>query len=390
MINSDTDKLLTFTFENVPASFDQALSKIIKVTKTKNIVFGLEDTMSFGLHLSYYLTNFGFEVKQINPTTASGYRATLPNYHKSDEFDAFCIAKVLRDNYKQLPSFNHELLYSNMKLLVQLRSQYTKQQRVNYILLHQQLAKVYPGYSKFFSALKKRGALAFFKHFPSPRYLKGYSAETLRIEMKKYTTEFPIKKGELILTTVRSNPIPFIDIVVEGIIQEIINEIYSKEERMSAIDEQLKILLAQTEYKLESIPGISTVTAAKMISEIGNINRFKSHHHLAKYAGIAPNSVGSGGKNKELVSKGGNRELRATFYYCSLQMILVTRFGNNRNDYFRGYYLQKLAQGKTKVQAVICVMRKLIIVIFSLMKSQKEYVAPKVIDNKDNEEQIDF
>ncbi|WP_204787653.1 hypothetical protein [Paenibacillus oryzisoli] len=42
------------------------------------------------------------------------------------------------------------------------------------------------------------------------------------------------------------------------------------------------------------------------------------------------------------------------------------------------YYQQKLAAGKTKTQAIICLMRKLVDVIYALMKNKKEYVMPIV------------
>ena len=382
VINIDTDKLLTFTFKNEPQFFDNALSKIIKVTKCKDVIFGLEDTASFGLHFSYYLIKFGFEVKSVDPTLASAYRSTLSNYHKSDEYDSFCVAKVLKDDYKHLPSFKYELIYSNIKLLVGIREQVVKHQSSDYLILHQQLAKVYPGYTKFFSNLKKRSALAFFKQYPAPRHLKGYNAETLRKEMLNYTRKFPVVRADKILTTVRNNPIPFIDEIVEGIIVELIKDIYNKEERLVTIEKQLEVAVEKSGYKLHSMPSIGIVTAAKIISEIGDINRFKNHHTLARYAGIAPTSVGSGGKNKELVSHGGNRELRSIFFYLSVGLILVTRYGKSRNEGIREYYLKKVSEGKTNTQALVLVMRWLVKVIYSMMKSKKEYVEMRISEEK--------
>ena len=390
MLNQDTDKLVTFTFTNEPAYFEEALQKIKKVTKEQHVIFGLEDIYSFGLHFSYYLTNRNYDVKLVDPALASAYRKTLPNYHKSDEFDSLCVAKVLKDEYKRLPSFQHEVTHSNIKLVVNMREQVVKHQSANYIILHQQLMKVFPGYRKFFSTLKKRSALAFFKVFPSPRHLKGYSAEALSKEMRLHTTEFPVTRSKKILSIVRSNLIPFHDPIVEGVIVDIITDIYHKEERIASLEKQLEELIQITGYQLHSIPSVGIVTAAKLIAEIGNIHRFSNQRQLAKFAGISPTSVGSGGKNKELVSRGGNRELRATFFYLAVGMILVTRYGNSRNEVIRQYYLKKLSEGKTKTQALVCVMRKLVKIVYSLMKSQKEYVAhvetreEKVIETVDS------
>lgn len=376
VINHDVDKLLTFTFENEPRYFTDALSKILKVTKSKDIIFGLEDTMSFGLLFSQYLTSMQFEVKQVNPALANAYRSTLPNYHKSDAFDAFCVAKVLKDEYKRLPNFNYCLLYSNIKLLSGMRDIIIKQQSLNYILLHQQLTKMYPGYSKFFKDIHGLRALSFFEHFPSPRYLKGYTKELLAKEMRLYRRGFPLSKAEDILSVVRQNPIPYVDKVVETTIVQLIEDIYNKEERVVSIEKQLEELVDQTGYKLQTMPCIKIATAARIIAEIGDINRFKDERQLAKYAGISPTSVGSGGKNKELVAKGGNRELRATFYFLAVGMIGVSG-GKPRNELFRKYFVNKVASGKTKPQALICVMRQITRIIYAMMKNKSEYIQPE-------------
>ncbi len=387
VINYDTDKLLTFTFKNEPQYYDEALNKIIKVTKSKDIIFGLEDTQSSGLLFSYFLTKFGFDVKQVNPAMANAYRKSLPTYHKSDDYDAYCVAKVLKDNYKSLLSFKHELVYTNIKLLINVREQITKTQKNNYMTLHQQLSKVYPGYTKFFSLLKKRSALAFFLHFPAPRYLKGYNAESLSTKMREYTTRFPITKSEKILASVRSNPIPFVDEIVEEEIVEIINDIYLSEKRIDNLESKLVPLIEQTGYKLETIPGVKIVTAARLISEIGNINNFKNANQLAKYAGVSPISVGSGGKNKELVSKGGNRRLRGTLYFLAVGMIAVSVGKNPRNEVFRTYFLKRVAEGKTNSQALICIMRQLVRIIYSMMKNRSEWVELTLKD-KENRKQL--
>lgn len=377
VINYDTDILLTFTFKNQPSAFSEVLHKILEVTRCKDIIFGLEDTQSFGFHFSHYLTSIGFTVKQVNPAFANAYRASLPNYHKSDDFDSFCVAKVLKDSYKQLPSFHHEQIYSHIRLLVGQRSILTKQQSINYITLHQQLSKVYPGYTQFFSTIHTRSALAFFLHFPSPRYLKNYTKELLTEEMKQYTRIFKESKAEYILEIVRANPTGYQDTLVEEVIVQLIEDIYTREERIIKLEKQLEPLLEQTGYKLQTIPGVSIATAAKLISEIGDIRRFKSERQLAKFCGIAPVTIGSGGKNITEHSKGGNRELRSTFYFLAVGMITVNKDDKARHPLFREYFLRKIGEGKTKSQALICIMRQLVRIIYAMMKNKSEWKPPE-------------
>jgi Transposase and inactivated derivatives len=379
IINIDIDKLLTFTFKNQPEQFEEVLQKILQTTKSTNILFGLEDVNSFGLLFSLFLNDKGYDVKHVNPAYASAYRASLPNFHKSDDYDAFCVAKVLRDSYKQLPSFHYEQVFSNIRLLVAQRTIITKQKATNYKLLHQQLSKVYPRYSEFFSTLQTRSALAFFKHFPSSRHLKGYTKEELTAEMKEHTRIFRITTAEKILRMVRANPIPYDNVIVEETIMDLITSIFEKEQQIAKLEKQLEPLIEETGYQLHTIPGINIATAAMLISEIGNIERFKTSKQLSKFCGIAPVSIGSGGKNIEQSSKGGNRVLRATFYFIAMGSVTVSKDDTARHPLFRDYYLRKLLEGKSKSQALVCIMRQLVDIIFSMMKHKTEWKQPDYV-----------
>jgi hypothetical protein len=47
-----------------------------------------------------------------------------------------------------------------------------------------------------------------------------------------------------------------------------------------------------------------------------------------------------------------------------------------RNPVFLEYYLRKISEGKTKVQALVCVMRRLANIIYGMMKNKQEYKMP--------------
>lgn len=49
------------------------------------------------------------------------------------------------------------------------------------------------------------------------------------------------------------------------------------------------------------------------------------------------------------------------------------------NPYYYEYYQQRLAAGKTKTQAIICIMRKLVDLVYALMKNKTEYNMPVVL-----------
>jgi len=373
VMNYDTDSLLTFTFNNEPSEFDGVMSKITKVTGGSNIIFGLEDVNSFGLLFSRYLDERGYTVKYVNPTLPSTIRKNSSNYRKTDEYDSYCVVMSLKDDYKKLPNFRYEQLFANIRALANRRNLLTKQKGMNYQQLHQQIVKLYPEYTKFFSELQTRCALAFFKRFPSSRFLEGYDCETLVKEMKGLTRIFTEVMAMRILS---ANVITYVDEVVENIIIDLIDDIYDKEEKIKKLENQLEALIKKTGYRLETIPGVSIVIASNLISVIGNIERFKSEKQLANFCGVAPITIGSGGKSTEQSSKGGHRELRSTFYNMALGMISVNKNGNARYPMYRGYYLKKVQEGKSGTQAMVCIMRQLIRLVHSMMKNKSEWKAP--------------
>jgi hypothetical protein len=132
-------------------------------------------------------------------------------------------------------------------------------------------------------------------------------------------------------------------------------------------------------YQLETIPGVNIVTACSLVAHIGDIHRFSSPHKLANYAGVAPLHFGSAGKGKDVQNKSqGNRNLYSTLYFLAIQQIYLTNKGKARNPVYRAYFDKKISEGKTKIQALICIMRKLIRIIYVMMKKKVAYELPEL------------
>ena len=121
----------------------------------------------------------------------------------------------------------------------------------------------------------------------------------------------------------------------------------------------------------------SIITAANILAEIGNIDRFPNAKKLAKFAGIAPINFSSAGKGKDMCPKQGNRRLQAIFYFLAIQMVQVAPSGTPRNAVFREYFLKKLEEGKNKPQALICIARRLVNIVYGMLKNHTEYREPE-------------
>jgi len=63
----------------------------------------------------------------------------------------------------------------------------------------------------------------------------------------------------------------------------------------------------------------------------------------------------------------------------TVQMIQTAwKSGKPRNAVFQAYFQQKISEGKTKPQALVCVMRRLVNIIYGMLKNKTEYRAPEL------------
>ena len=152
------------------------------------------------------------------------------------------------------------------------------------------------------------------------------------------------------------------------------------DKQIEALDIEIMKYYEQFDCYLHTIPGIGIIGAATILAEIGDIKRFSNANKLAQFAGIAPLHLSSSGKGKDVATKQGNRRLQATIYFLAIQMVQVSSKGTPRNSVVRAYYEKRKAEGKTSQQALICISRRLISIIYGMLKHGTEYRMP-VVEN---------
>ncbi|MBS5886856.1 IS110 family transposase [Clostridium sp.] len=375
------EKIDSITIENKPSDFTRLMNKVNKIAGKLTPVYGLEDVNGYGRSLAVFLIERGMIVKEVNSALSFMERMSYPMTKKSDDWDAKCIASVLLRKLDTLPDANPQDLYWTIKMMVNRRDSIVKAVTTLTNQLHENLNYNYPSYKKFFSDVNGKTALAFYEKYPSPTHLKGVTDEELAEFLRKPShNSCSIRKAKEILDIVESDG----DTTREYqesrdfIIQSIVRDIAFKSEEIKKVEVEMKKLLKLLDLKLETIPGVDTVTAIALVAHIGDIKRFRNADKLAKFSGIAPVNFSSAGKGKDKKSKQGNRELYGVFYFLAVQQIQVSKKGTPRNPAFLEYYKRKISEGKTKIQALVCVMRRLNNIIYGMMKNKTEYVMPSI------------
>lgn len=380
IIDCWNEKLDKIVIENKPSDFTKLLNKVRKIAGDLTPVFGLEDVHGYGRSLATYLLEKEQIVKEVNSALSYSERMSYPTTKKSDDWDAYCIASVLLRSLDRLPDANPQDLYWTIRMIVNRRDAIVKSVTTLTNQLHGQLCYHYPSYKKFFSDVNSKTALVFWENYPSPHHLKDITIEELAELLRKPShNSCSTRKATAILEIVESDG----DTTREYqesrdfIIQSIVRDIRFKSEEIVKVEKEMGKLLELLGYKLETIPGIDTVTASALVAGMGDINRFPNADKLARFAGIAPVNFSSAGKGKDKKSKQGNRALYGTIYFLAVQQIQVAKGSKlPRNPVFLEYYKKKISEGKTKIQSLVCVMRRLVNILYGMMKNKRAYEMP--------------
>src|SRR5919197_1345161 len=144
--------------------------------------------------------------------------------------------------------------------------------------------------------------------------------------------------------------------------RELVSTIRQLNRAIAALDQELEQRTADVAPALLELPGCAAVTAAKLLAEIGPIERFRSDAQLAGHSGVAPLEASSGQSQRHRLDRGGNRQLNAALYRMA---ITQARYYAPARDYLE----RKRSEGKSRREAVRCPKRLLIRAVYQSLKA---------------------
>jgi transposase len=131
-----------------------------------------------------------------------------------------------------------------------------------------------------------------------------------------------------------------------------LGELERLDTRLKALKKDITEVLAEHPTTLLEITGVGPINAAKFLAETGDVRRFPSRHHFASYTRKAPVDVSSGDNNRHRLNRGGNRRLNHALHIAA---VVQYRMPGPDQDYYR----RKRDQGKTHLEALRCLKRRL-------------------------------
>jgi transposase len=152
-------------------------------------------------------------------------------------------------------------------------------------------------------------------------------------------------------------------------LQQTIRLINNIGDELKALDGQIRQQMVQIDSPILSIPGISYNLGSVILAEIGNIENFPNPSKLLAFAGMDPSTYQSGKYigNKASMVKRGSPHLR----WAILQ---ATRLAAIHDPTFAAYAQKKLSEGKHYYVAQSHVGKKLLRVIFYLLKNNQKFM----------------
>jgi transposase len=146
------------------------------------------------------------------------------------------------------------------------------------------------------------------------------------------------------------------------IARELVATIRQLNRAIGDLDHELEQRTAQVAPTLLELPGCAAVTAAKLLAEVGPIERFKTDAQLAHHGGVAPLEASSDRTQRHRLDRGGNRQLNAALY-----RIAITQARCHAPA--RAYLERKRNEGKSRREALRCLKRQLARVVFNTLKA---------------------
>ena len=142
---------------------------------------------------------------------------------------------------------------------------------------------------------------------------------------------------------------------------ELISDLERIYQRKKAADKELRNLLKETSTTLTSLNGIGPSGAARLLVEAGDITRFPSKAHFASWNGTAPIDASSGDQVRHRLSRAGNRQINRTLHIMAVVQL------RHRTSEGRAYYDRKVAAGKTPMEAMRSLKRRLSDIVYHQM-----------------------
>jgi transposase len=325
-----------------------------------------------------FLKNAGYKVIVINPIQSNSIKNIEIRKVKNDKVDAYRIALLYRLQCLKPANMPAETICD----LRNLCRQYFDfiDTRTGYINKLISIAdQVFPGFYETCGKSSPKTTLEILSKYPTPDDLLSAKSKEV-IEFMALVSNRGIKwatdKYAKIINVVKEAQQIYIkqssNIILLKTTITIINEL---QKCLQAVEDEINKLIEGNETigkiatLLCSIPGISTISAAAILGEVGDFSAFSKPKQLVAFFGIDPSVKDSGQfkSTQNKMSKRGSSYLRRVLFISALSSIRKKNTGEPCNPVLHELYHEKI-KSKPKMVVLGSIMHKLVKIIFAVTR----------------------
>jgi transposase len=363
-----------FEFFNIGRGFAKFWNYVCQVKNACNIeevVFGFESTGPYGEPLVHYLRKRKVKLVQVNPMHTKRVKELQGNSpNKTDKKDPKVIADIIELGHV-LTLVIPEGVIAELRRLTHARERGMQRRTSLLNQLQSLLFLIFPEFIEVMKDINTKSSQYLLKNHLTPQDIVELGVKSLTLVLRKVSRG---KLGEerakdLYKAAICSGGIKEGEESIFFEIKNILAFVKTSNGFIAGIEEKIIHYLAQVPYSkfILSMKGIKEVTAAGLIGEVGDFTQFKTISEVTKLAGLDLFEISSGKhQGKRRISKRGRPLMRKILYFAALNVI---RKGGILHEQYQKY----LKRGMMKMKALVAIARKLLGIIFALVRDHSQY-----------------
>ena len=152
----------------------------------------------------------------------------------------------------------------------------------------------------------------------------------------------------------------------KALAQDMVRDIRRLDTALADLASQMTAALNECGTQLLDVDGVGPVLGARLIGRTGRASRFPDTDAFASYTGVAPIEVASGEHTRHRLSRSGDRQLNSALHLVAVTQVRMT------NSPGRRYFNKKIAEGKTRNEAIRCLKRRIASHVWRIMLTDEK------------------
>lgn len=359
--------LAPFRFASTLVGVKQLVAQLRNLAGPLQI--GMESTAHYWIGLYEYLLDQGYQVVVFNPFQIKNYRQVGLRKAKTDRLDSQTIADFLRIQPVE-PMVVPSATRRQLRHLARFRFKLVDRSAALRRRAHMLLDLVFPEYPALFARPFQATSRTLLRRAVTAEAFRTWPLADLTATIRQASRgRLGQEKAQAIHAAAQTSlGIRSLDQVAGLEMTWLLEQMDLLDQQTKTVDQTLSTLLADEPQHLTTIPGISTVLAATLLAEIGDVHRFHSIKPLVAFAGLDPSVHQSGNfqATQSALSKRGSPYLRRAIWLAATPARLY-------NPDLAAFYQRKRKQGKHHNIAMAALCHRLLARIYVVLKQQRPY-----------------